>query len=368
MTSCLVCRRDTSPVKIGGQLYCSECGTPVGTTNLPSAPKRLTLDLSPRNNAQVQNRPMPSAVHPKADNLSNHVQAATAAALHRRVKPSRVLDLRGTDKRHVATPEITHTPHHVPASPPETTTHERHLAHFNDRFEQAKQIERSPLVHKFGANRLHQPKPPVALSAPPSEPVQELSQLAATHHAAMVQLVHSAARDLPPEPQDSHQPTSSRSWRPHLSLSANASRTVTTIVAVGIMSGYVWVQNYPKMALQSANSQAGVAASLPSYLPSSYTLKRTDTSPGLVTLNFGSPSSNEALKIEQHRTNWDSSSLLDNFVAKNTDDYSAVLGQGLTIYLFNNNQAAWVNHGIWYSIAGAGHLSREQILKIAYSL
>ena len=367
MTNCPACQQDTSPVKIGGQLYCSECGTPVGVLAGPSAsPKRISMDLTPRNRGQTQTK---ASTH-STENLSAHVQAAAAASLHRRVKPSRVLDLRGADKRNVAPPEIAHTPHHIPATPPTATTHERHLAHFADRFEKAKKVPRSPLVNKFGGARL-QPSDdapaPDNVPTPAYEPVQELPQLAATHHAAMTRLVP-APENLPPNAPMSHLPTSSRSWRPHLGLSSNTNRTVTTVAAVAIMSGYIWVQNYPKFALQSANSQAGVAASLPSYLPSSYTLKHTDTSPGLVTLNFGSPSATEALKIEQHRTTWDSSSLLDNFVTKNTDDYSTVLGQGLTIYLFSNNQAAWVNHGIWYSIAGAGHLSREQILKIAYSL
>jgi hypothetical protein len=134
------------------------------------------------------------------------------------------------------------------------------------------------------------------------------------------------------------------------------------------MGGYIWFQNYPKFALQGVDNQAGVAASMPGYLPSSYSLASTDSSPGLVTLNFSSPSTPQALKIAQHSTTWDSSSLLDNYVAKNSDDYSAVQSQGLTIYLFDNNQATWVNKGIWFSIEGADRLSREQILKLAYSL
>jgi hypothetical protein len=134
------------------------------------------------------------------------------------------------------------------------------------------------------------------------------------------------------------------------------------------MGGYIWLHNYPKLALQNASNQAGVSASLPGFLPSSYNLATTSTAPGLVTLSFTSPSLPDVLKIAQHRTTWDSSSLLDNVVAKQADDYSAVHGQGLTIYLFGQNQAAWVNHGIWYSIEGASKLSREQILRIAYSL
>ena len=83
---------------------------------------------------------------------------------------------------------------------------------------------------------------------------------------------------------------------------------------------------------------------------------------------FSSPSASESLKIAQARTTWDSSSLLDNFVAKNADDYATVQGQGLTIYMFGQNRATWVNKGVWFSIEGAGKLSREQVLKVAYSL
>ena len=42
--------------------------------------------------------------------------------------------------------------------------------------------------------------------------------------------------------------------------------------------------------------------------------------------------------------------------------------KGLTVYLNKDNQATWVNHGVWYKITGTTRLSREQILKIAYSL
>jgi len=134
------------------------------------------------------------------------------------------------------------------------------------------------------------------------------------------------------------------------------------------MGGYIWFHNYPKLTIQNASAKAGITATMPSYLPSSYTLASTHTKSGFVSLSFSSPSVAAPLTITQQSSSWDPSSLLDNYVAKNADDYDAVGGQGLTIYLFGENTATWVNHGIWYSIAGAQQLSREQVLKIAYSL
>jgi len=368
MTNCPVCQRDTSPVKIGGQIYCSVCGTAAGSESknlIAIAPaRRLSLDLSPRNRATAAPA-QPSAPKPASP---PHPHAADAQALHGRAKPSRILDL-----RHAAphTPEPHPAPqplHDTPAAAPHATTHARHEARFNDRFEKARQVARSQSINKFAGGMVAPPAPEASTPHAPtvvnraSAMLPELPKLAATHHEAMTRLEPNL-----PAPTPAHA-NAQTSWRPHLDLSPANNRTMATVAAVALMSGYVWLQNYPKLALQNANSKAGLSASLPAFLPSSYTLKTTDTSPGLITLNFTSPSASEALKIAQARTTWDSSSLLDNFVAKNTDDYATVQGQGLTIYLFNNNQATWVNHGIWYSIEGASRLSREQILKIAYSL
>jgi hypothetical protein len=308
-----------------------------------------------------------------------------AGALHNRLKTvgtTNLLDLRA-EAAQPAEPvaAITRRPNHLPAEPPKKTVQERHIAQFTDRFEQAKRIGRSPLVNKYAnytdklghlsydaltghdetSREVAREEAHHAITGGASAHA-EMPPHAVTHHEAMTRLAPT------PPPTLSARPSVASAWRPHLSMSPRSGRAMATSAAVLIMGSYVWLQNYPKLAIQSASSRAGVAASLPGYIPSSYNLSRTDTSPGMVSLSYGSPSLPDPLKISQQRTSWDSSSLLDNFVTKNTDDYATVEGQGLTIYLFNNNQATWVNHGIWYSIAGATRLSREQILKIAYSL
>jgi hypothetical protein len=332
---------------------------------------------------------------------ASHAVPKPAAALHdRRVQSAHVIDLReggaiqlgATISTHPM-PPATHPPTHSHAAMPNTAAHERHLQRFSDRFERARVHSRSEAISKFGTDRFgniqdpekmydkfgnptlatltsqnstaaattaHHDSPHHSPLAPGSD-LPEMPHLAATQHEAMTNL---------PKPLPPATPAISgiqNTWRPNLKLSPHRN-TMATVAAIAIMASYIWLQNYPKLAIQSAGDKAGIAATLPGYLPSSYILDHTDSTPGLVTLNFTSPSISDTLKIEQHRTTWDNGSLLDNFVAKNADDYGTVQGQGLTIYLFNNNQATWVNHGIWYSIEGASRLSREQILKIAYSL
>ncbi len=142
------------------------------------------------------------------------------------------------------------------------------------------------------------------------------------------------------------------------------------LAAILLLAGaYIWSVNSPKMELSRAARSAGFTASMPTYVPSSYAVRTSvDAAPGAVTMQFHSPSIDKPLKIVQRPTTWDSRSLLANFVSSQTQNYAKIDGQGLTIYVWNNGQASWINHGIWYTIEGASKLSQEQILKIAYGL
>ncbi|HSX41132.1 MAG TPA: hypothetical protein VLF21_00640 [Candidatus Saccharimonadales bacterium] len=145
-------------------------------------------------------------------------------------------------------------------------------------------------------------------------------------------------------------------------------RAAAGVAIVAILAGFVWLQNSPKLAFHDAAAKAGIEASLPTYVPSSYRQAGpVEAGNGQVSLHFTTPGSDEKLNIVQKKTDWDPDSLRENYVAKQSDNFLAVQGQGLTIYVFNN-QANWVNHGIWYSISGTSKLSREQVLKIAYGL
>jgi hypothetical protein len=139
-------------------------------------------------------------------------------------------------------------------------------------------------------------------------------------------------------------------------------------LTVALLGGYIWMKNYPNMALKVAASKAGVEAALPAYLPSSYNLDGPISyAPGQVSVKFTAPGG-EPLTITQKRTNWDSQSLLENYVLKVSDEYLTVESQGLTIYFYDQNQATWVNRGVWYTLEGDTRLSREQLLKIIDSL
>ncbi|HUC20824.1 MAG TPA: DUF4367 domain-containing protein, partial [Candidatus Polarisedimenticolaceae bacterium] len=154
----------------------------------------------------------------------------------------------------------------------------------------------------------------------------------------------------------------------HSTAIPNVTKIAAAIAAIGIMSGLIWLQNAPKLAFHNAATKAGIDASLPTYIPSSYRQNGTaNTSNGRISINFTNSSSQAPLSIVQRRTSWDSNSLRENYVSRQTTSFLAVQGQGLVIYL-DEDQANWVNHGIWYQIVGTSKLGREQVLKIAYGL
>lgn len=139
-------------------------------------------------------------------------------------------------------------------------------------------------------------------------------------------------------------------------------------MVLAAMGAYIWFGNYPKMAVKIAGSRAGLAATYPSFLPSSYKLSGAVAyGAGEITFKLASPSSSAPLSITERETSWDSKSLYENYVKANGSDATTVTSQGLTIY-FHGDKATWVNHGIWYIIDGTGRLNQEQILKIVYSL
>jgi hypothetical protein len=144
---------------------------------------------------------------------------------------------------------------------------------------------------------------------------------------------------------------------------------LTAIFALLIIGGILIYANLPVLSVSFASSQAGIKATYPEYRPDGYSLSQPVTfSDGEVTLVFKSNSSDTGYTIVQTRSSWDSSAVLDNVVRKSAgDNYVTTQEKGLIIYAYDQN-AAWVNGGILYTIDSTAPLSGEQIRRIATSL
>lgn len=140
-------------------------------------------------------------------------------------------------------------------------------------------------------------------------------------------------------------------------------------LAVLLLGGYLTYLNMPNISTRVAAAQAGIDASYPSYQPSGYSLSGPVAyDQGAVTMKFAANAGPQSYTLNQVRSDWDSSAVLENYVTpKAGKDYSTTASNGLTLYSFGTS-AAWVNAGILYSISGNAPLSNEQIRHIATSL
>lgn len=160
-------------------------------------------------------------------------------------------------------------------------------------------------------------------------------------------------------PATTQQPTAGGVARP-LAL-------VMSAMAFVLLGAYLWQSNYPSFALKLASVRSGVEAAAPGYLPNGWVVTRDVTSAN-GSLIYKLQNKEKAMTVAQQKTDWDSQALLEQYVLPKSPDYLALQASGLTIYVFSNNQAAWVNHGIMYKIEGDHGLDQDQIIRIATSL
>jgi hypothetical protein len=107
---------------------------------------------------------------------------------------------------------------------------------------------------------------------------------------------------------------------------------------------------------------------LPGYQPAGYSLGQLSYSAGSVATQFESNSDGRHYTLTQKASPWDNQTLLDSYVKPNNAHYEAVPTGDLTIYLYGNGAASWINHGLWYTVQSDGSLTHDQLVSLAKSL
>lgn len=141
------------------------------------------------------------------------------------------------------------------------------------------------------------------------------------------------------------------------------------ILVIAGLAGYFSYNRVPQLSLQVATSKAGFSGHLPNNAPSGFSLKNPiESTKGSITLNYISNSDARKFAISQKPSNWSSESLLSNVFKQSKLNYQTYQDKGLTIYVYEGNNATWVNNGVWYTITGQNALSSQQLLAIAGSM
>lgn len=153
-----------------------------------------------------------------------------------------------------------------------------------------------------------------------------------------------------------------------LAVQPRIATVVTSALTLLLLGGYLTYINLPNLSMRVAATRAGIAARFPNYQPDGYRFDGPiQYAPGQVTINFRSNTNDNKFTVTQKASNWDSQSVLDNLVNKESSAYLTYQERGLTIYTYNN-KATWVSGGLLYSVEGNAQLSSEQVLKLATSI
>lgn len=139
-------------------------------------------------------------------------------------------------------------------------------------------------------------------------------------------------------------------------------------LALLLVVGFVGWQQKASLTMHYAAAKAGVAASLPGYKPAGFKASNFAYSPGIVSVNFHNANDGSSFALIEKSSGWDSQALRDSFVANQSKTYQTIDAAGRTIYTYGNNNATWVDNGVWYQVNSKGSLTTDQLVQLALSM
>lgn len=294
----------------------------------------------------------------------------TATAVHRKTEKSKTL-MRNVVKKPAAPKPKAAIPA-VKKSRPSI-----HMDIDPKRISRAKTVHKSPLVSKFGGTqkRVRPVTAPLPVKPAPDEPPMLHTHGKPDVASAKRKSVHQKALQKALDEATSHkQPkTKKTSRRQKLSHKLRVSNRTVNIaaasLAVMLLSGFVAYQNIPNLSMQIATARAGVNGTLPGYQPAGFGLVGPIRyQNGQIVLNYASRSDERQFKVSQTATQWNSDTLQENFLVSAEKTYQTFQNSGKTIYIYDDNNATWVDGGVWYQIEGNSALSNDQLLRMAASM
>ncbi len=316
--------RSKSTIVINGQNYDAFSGLPIDQA------------AAKTNKPATDSKPAPSAPTPRQSGTSLHRKTQHSATLRRDL-------LKRPAGEHDRAAKHTTSHAHVTKSPLVS----RFAAHPETKVRASTASQSSPHVVAAVHQKTVKQKP----TSTPAMSSRELKE-----HLIRQQLDKAPVKHPPVKKK--------RTIRKPLRVSS----VMAACFGIMLLGGYLSYINMPNLSVRVAAAQAGIEAGYPGYIPSGYHFAGPVAySNGRVLLTFKASGGTNAYQINQQKSNWDSQAVLDNYVAAQTASYDINTTQGLTIYTYDNS-AAWVNHGVLYTISGDAPLRTEQVLKIATSL
>lgn len=352
----------TKSITINGREYDAHTGLALDVQPLrPSAPVPVRHDTARTAHTVHSTAPKRSQTLNRRTLKNPHAHTSTPASKSTTASPSAAVSIPvHTPKRH----EIIHHTRptrqaHQPSSPiaPAITRFAKHPAPAPSKTHPAADIAPAvvhPHVQKAHAISHIKAEKPLADVPAKRLTTQEIKR------SAMQQAIHNTSVNQ--AHHATHHPLKKRARSRMVGV-------LSATLGLVMLGGYFTYLNMPTISTKVAAASAGIDANYPNYRPDGYSLRGlVGYQQNAVTMKFASNSGPQSFTLNQSKSNWDSSALLDNYIAPRTgSNYIPYTEQGLTIYTYGNN-AAWVNGGILYTVEGDAPLSNEQLRHIATSL
>jgi len=346
-------------ITINGKKYDARTGQLVGSSHA-AAPKRSAPKVS-----------APHAATPKR--VVSDIARTPAPSLKRRQQSRSQTLMRTAVKKPTPTTKAhpPKAPAHVAKQAPKKPTLPR-IQHFDvARHTRAAAVKKSELISKFNNSGIVQ-HPIATAETAVRERIEHLPvrpapvvQAASTGVQSMLErgLKNAQSHTETFKPSKAHKKKTGKKGKGRLTSLAAGS------LAAVLLFGFIAFQNVPNISVRYAAARSGVQASLPGYKPAGFALSnRIQYNPGQITLNFASTTDERAFKITQRETAWNSEALHANYVLSQSDQIQKYEDRGRTIFIYGNNNATWVNGGVWYDINGDSHLNSDQLIRIATSM
>ena len=310
---------------------------------------------------------------PSLDGVSRRASSArevAAHSVHKKTEKSKTL-MRGAVKKPANT-KLHATSHAASAHKKQSHHPAGHPVINHERSARATHVSKSSLISRFGAS-------PVAPAKKHSQSIAHLpvknAPVITTHHSAPVstgipnpfaKAVENASShtEAAPKKMSRRQKVARR-----LRISPRMVSVSSFVMAGLLLGGFFVYQNIPNLAMRVAAARAGVNASLPGYKPAGFAMNGPiKYSTGKISISYRSTTDGRNFQVTQANSEWNSETLLENFVAVDRRPYQTYQDKGKTIYIYDDSNATWIDGGVWYQVEGSSSLNSDQLLRIANSL
>jgi len=232
-------------------------------------------------------------------------------------------------------------------------------------------VSRSPHIYKFARDPQMRVAKPAASPdiAPVHHPVVAKAHAVTAAHAVKKPAAQPTSRDIKHAELGKALANAGTASKHSKQPRRRAFHVAAASLGLLLITGYFTYLNMPNLSVRVAAAQAGIDASYPEYRPVGYRLDGPVAyQSGEVSMKFASNSAPIAFSLNQSKSSWDSSALLEKYVnPRSKGNYATYSDAGLTIYTYGTD-AAWVNGGILYTVEGNALLSNEQIRRLATSM